>query len=272
MVAVAVGGAALWRRDRRGVIVTSFAAILAAVPLAREAVRPVATAVDGTGVTIVTHNVRFDNRDPAATANILQAADADVILLQETDRIDWRARFDPARYPYRTPCRDTGCSLLILSRWPIVASRYRIRDADGEQIGPRLVWATIAPPGRPRFDVATLHLDWPGPAQARQRRELAQSIGGLAVERLIVAGDFNLTPWAWAMRDSDADLVPLTRMTRGVGSYPARIGAGTALPVPLLPIDQLFAGPGWAAGGVDRLPRTGSDHYPLRIRLIARPL
>lgn len=253
-------------------MVTLFAAILTAVPVVHEAFRPVAMATNGTGVTIVTHNVRFDNRDPSATAAILQAADADVILLQETDRIDWRARFDSARYPYRSACRDTGCSLLILSRWPIVASRYRIRDANGEQIGPRLVWATIAPPGRPRFDVATLHLDWPGPDQARQRRELARSIGGLAVERLIVAGDFNLTPWAWAMRDSDADLVPLTRMTRAIWSYPARIGAGTALPVPLLPIDQLFAGPGWAAGGVDRLPRTGSDHYPLRIRLIARPL
>jgi endonuclease/exonuclease/phosphatase (EEP) superfamily protein YafD len=274
-VSAGVAGFALWRRSGRAVFVAMLAMALAAVPVVREAARAIPAKGDDAAtdsVTVVTHNVRFDNHDAAHTAAILQHDDADIILLQETDRLDWGKLFSSIRYPYRSACRATGCSLLILSKWPIVASRYRIRDPDGAQIGPRLVWATIAPPGRQRFDVATLHLDWPGPAQARQRRELAQSIGGLGVERLILAGDFNLTPWAWAMRDSDADLAPLTRMTRASWSYPARIGAGSRVPLPFLPIDQLFAGPGWALGAVERLPRTGSDHYPLRIRLIARPI
>jgi vancomycin resistance protein VanJ len=41
-----------------------------------------------------------------------------------------------------------------------------------------------------------------------------------------------------------------------------------SVPFPFLPIDQLFAGPGWAMRSVERLPRTGSDHYPLRVRLV----
>lgn len=263
---------ALWRR-RPGMAVPALIAVaLGAIPILHEATRPIPAAAAGEdGVTIVTHNVRFDNAHPRATAAILEAAAPDVIVLQETDRRGWAAQFSRARYPYRSACRAAGCSLLILSRWPIVASRYRIRDATtGEQVGPRLVWATIAPPGRRRFDVATVHLDWPGPAQQRQREELARSIGNLDLGRLVLTGDFNLTPWSWAMRRSDTDLAPLTRVTRATWSYPARIGSGIALPMPLLPIDQVFAGPAWSVAGVDRLERTGSDHYPVRVRLVAR--
>lgn len=272
VAAAATVATALWRR-RPGMAGPALVALaLCAIPILYEATRSIPAAPAGAGgVTIVTHNVRFDNADPRATATIVAAGEPDVILLQETDRHDWGAQFSAVRYPYRSACRRAGCSLLILSRWPIVASRYRIRDpVSGEQVGPRLVWATIAPPGQPRFDVATLHLDWPGPEQRRQRDDLARSIGGLDLARLVLAGDFNLTPWSWAMRRSDADLAPLTRVTRATWSYPARIGSGTPLPLPLLPIDQLFAGPEWTLVGVDRLARTGSDHYPVRVRLVAR--
>lgn len=263
---------ALWRRRSGIAVPASIALALGAIPILREATRPIPAASAGPdAVTIVTHNVRFDNAHPTATAAVLEAGDPDVILLQETDRRDWAAQFSTTRYPYRSACRAAGCSLLILSRWPIVASRYRIRDvATGEQIGPRLVWATIAPPGRRRFDVAAVHLDWPGPAQERQRNDLARSIGNLDLARLVLAGDFNLTPWSWAMRRSDADLSPLTRVTRATWSYPARIGSGLPLPLPLLPIDQVFAGPEWDVSRVDRLERTGSDHYPVRVRLVTR--
>ena len=36
---------------------------------------------------------------------------------------------------------------------------------------------------------------------------------------------------------------------------------------PLLPIDHLYAGPGWATVSVRRGPPLGSDHYPLVVTL-----
>lgn len=274
LVSLTIMGVAVIKGDHAIAAIGLIATIAAAAPILREATRPITTDSSNANVdqvVVVTHNVRFNNQSPAQTAVVLQSSDADVIFLQETDRYDWGGLFDRARYPYRTACR-TGCSLLIISRWPIVASRYRIRNGAGEQIGPRLIWATVAPPNGLRFDVATLHLDWPSANQTRQRRALAHSIGHLATRRLILAGDFNLTPWSWAMRDSDKDLAPLTRATRATWSYPARIGATYAFPLPMLPIDQVFVGPSWMVGGVDRLPRTGSDHYPVRVRLVARSL
>jgi endonuclease/exonuclease/phosphatase (EEP) superfamily protein YafD len=37
--------------------------------------------------------------------------------------------------------------------------------------------------------------------------------------------------------------------------------------LPLLPIDQLYAGREWGVVDAQRLPATGSDHYPLLITL-----
>jgi vancomycin resistance protein VanJ len=160
----------------------------------------------GLVVTIVTHNVRHDNRHPLATVAMLGRSGADILLLQETDGTVGRLlpSLAPA-YPYSSRCPRHRCGLLILSRWPISRSRYRIRDERGAMIGPPLVWATIAPPGLPPFDVISIHLPWPLPAavQADRRTGLVRTFDRLATDRLILAGDFNLTPWSVAMNDLD---------------------------------------------------------------------
>jgi endonuclease/exonuclease/phosphatase (EEP) superfamily protein YafD len=263
-------------RRRVGLIAGLLALLLAGERCAGEFFRPIEVAQlgeSGFQVTVVTHNVLVSNHSPEQTVRALAASGADVLLLQEAD-----GSVGPLLpgldhdYPYQSQCPRHRCSLIILSRWPITHTRYRIRDAAGEQIGPRLVWATIAPPGGPSFDVATLHMPWPIPAgpPAEQRTELAGSIGRLNPDRLILTGDLNLTPWALAMDRLDASLAPLTRVTRALWSFPARLTARATSPTPFLPIDHVFAGPGWAVRSVERLPRTGSDHYPVRVRLVAR--
>lgn len=221
-------------------------------------------------VTIVTHNVSVRNRDPEATAYALLASGADVLLLQETD-----GRFAPLlrvlrqRFRYATPCKRGVCSMAILSRWPIVSSQYRVRNDDGREIGPALIVARIKPASAPVFDVVTLHLPWPLPARrhAKLRRQLAQVLPRLDQEGLVLAGDLNLTPWSFAMRDMDAAMHPLTRVSRAVASFPARFPSGQPAPWPLLPIDHVFIGRAWTPSSVELLPRTGSDHYPLRVSL-----
>lgn len=235
------------------------------------AAQPPQPAKTGFAVNIVTHNVRVDNRDPLGTVAMLAGSGADVLLLQETDgSVAGAIPRLAARYPYSTPCRQARCAMIILSRWPITMTRYRIRDASGRQIGPPLIWAIVAPPGAAPFTVATLHLPWPVPPGRQQARRaaLVRTIPRLDTRNLILAGDLNLTPWSFAMADLDRSMTPLRRITRALVSFPARFGAGRRAP-PILPIDHIFVGPGWSVEHIERMPATGSDHFPVRVRLIA---
>jgi endonuclease/exonuclease/phosphatase (EEP) superfamily protein YafD len=81
---------------------------------------------------------------------------------------------------------------------------------------------------------------------------------------MILAGDFNSTPWSFARREDDRRF-GLIRRDRAMWSWPAEfVGPhGFQAPFPFLPIDHIYAGPGWATVSVSRGPRLGSDHYPL---------
>lgn len=276
LVGAIVAVVALFRKARVGLIGGLLALLLAGERVAPKYMRPIELVhprQQGLELTIVTHNILKWNDRQQETVAALSGSGADVILVQEAagSVAPWLTGLK-ARYPYQSRCPRHNCAIMIFSRWPIVETRYRIRDEAGAQIGPPLVWATIAPPHGPRFTVATVHLPWPIPARPSeaQRADLGASIGHLPLDRLILTGDFNLTPWAIAMDRLDASLAPLTRVTRALWSFPARFGADRPSPLPFLPIDHVFAGPGWAVRSVERLPRTGSDHYPVRVRLVAR--
>jgi endonuclease/exonuclease/phosphatase (EEP) superfamily protein YafD len=229
---------------------------------------PPATVAGADRLVVVTHNVAVRNRDPAGTIEALLATDADILMLQETDGTvkPYLPRLS-AKYPYRTPC-PYRCSLVMFSRIPLIRMEYRFHDADG-QFGPPLIAAKAAFPDGQTFTAVTLHMPWPLPAgpQAELRNDLISAIGAVHDPSLVIAGDFNLTPWSAAMKRLDRGLAPLQRISHGVFSFPARIGSGLPIAPPILPIDQAFIGPRWTLTSVRRLPRTGSDHYPLRFEL-----
>jgi endonuclease/exonuclease/phosphatase (EEP) superfamily protein YafD len=85
-------------------------------------------------------------------------------------------------------------------------------------------------------------------------------VAGLDVSRLILAGDFNITPWSRGMRRQDKLLAPLRRWTVAWFTWPAR-AAGFAWPLPLLPIDHVYAGPAWGSVRLRRVRIPGSDHF-----------
>src|SRR5581483_9516804 len=103
-----------------------------------------------------------------------------------------------------------------------------------------------------------------GRDQARQEAQLARGIARFPRERTIVSGDFNSAPWSFSRRRWDKAF-GLTRRERAIFSWPA--GKVTAHryrePIPILPIDHIYAGDRWATVSVSRGPRLGSDHYPL---------
>jgi endonuclease/exonuclease/phosphatase (EEP) superfamily protein YafD len=98
--------------------------------------------------------------------------------------------------------------------------------------------------------------------QARERKALAAAVEGLDRRRLILAGDFNTTPWSHAMRSQDAMLAPLRRWTIAWPTWPARLPQWklTWL-LPLLPIDHIYAGPAWTQVRLRRVRLPGSDHF-----------
>jgi vancomycin resistance protein VanJ len=250
-----------WRPPVWALVAAVIGVVPVAIVVAPELMRAIPAAPEaGEEARILTHNVWRDNTDPAGTAQAIVDAQPDVVLLQEVDG-SFRPMLAALRqhFPHATDC-PPGCELAIFSRWPIVARDYFLKDARGRSFGPPLLWARIAPRGQRPFTVATLHYPWPAsPRQAERRRAMARALARIDRGPLIVAGDMNLTPWAAAMREQDRAFAPLTRMTRALASWRARL--------PLLPIDQLYAGPDWGLIEARRLPATGSDHYPLLIAL-----
>jgi endonuclease/exonuclease/phosphatase (EEP) superfamily protein YafD len=209
---------------------------------------------------IVQFNVWSHNDDPGATVDWLVAQRPDIVILEETTPAF--RRLVEARSGWRSNCRD--CEVMIYSRLPM-ASGY---VGGGPPPGP-LAHAVFHDDAG-AFDVVGVHNAWPtdngpdGPVQPRQEARLARVLAELAPERTIAVGDFNSTPWSFARRRWDAAF-GLPRRDRALFSWPAgRITARRIkVPVPLLPIDHVYAGPGWATVSVTRGPKLGSDHYPV---------
>lgn len=250
------------RRLRWSIGWAAFGLVPVLLAIAPEMVRAIPAAEPAAPqVRILTHNVWVANPRPADTAQALLSAGADVMLLQEVS-----GRFRPMidalreRYPYATDC-PPGCDLVILSRWPIRERDYFLHDREGRRTGPPILWARIAPPDAAPFTVATLHYPHPLPAtiQARKRADTALALAAADRTDLILAGDMNLTPWSFAMREQDKAFAPLIRFTRALASW--------RRPLPLLPIDHLYAGPAWELVDARRVPASGSDHFPLLVTL-----
>lgn len=262
-VALAIGLIIARRRVRWTLPLAAIGIVPMAMAATPEIVRTIPAAPRGAReLRVLTHNVWVDNASPAATGAAIARADADVVLLQETSRArDALVAATAQRFPYRTACPRGGCGLTILSRWPIRASGYFLKDAHGKRFGPPLLWAEIAMPGGAPVTVATLHYPrpFPGDRQVAARAALAAALARVDRGGLVIGGDMNLTPWSAGMRAQDAALAPLTRMTRAIWSWPR--------PLPFLPIDQLYAGPAWGLVRVDRLAATGSDHFPILVTL-----
>jgi endonuclease/exonuclease/phosphatase (EEP) superfamily protein YafD len=152
----------------------------------------------------------------------------------------------------------------ILSRTPPLAIDRPRRGFYGR--GPAITIARFADASGP-YAVAGVHFIWPTDRwQPENSRRMLQVLQPYSRERLILAGDFNSTPWSFARRRDDAAL-GMERRTRALFSWPA----GEAPGFPFLPIDHVYAGPGWATVSVRRGPALSSDHYPVVAVLAAKP-
>jgi endonuclease/exonuclease/phosphatase (EEP) superfamily protein YafD len=210
----------------------------------------------GIRLKVITANVLWSNRQHQLLRDWLQAEAPDIVVTQETTA-RWAAELARlhALFPHRRLPGPTD-DLAILSRHPF--------DMAGE-VGIRthgtLAMATLSV-GHRRIDLMALHASVPtNPAWRIARDDMLDDIARFARRTrhpLIVAGDFNATPWNRSMR-------------RLVRESPLRHAPGFWRPTwttwfPLwmgIPIDHVLAATDCRVMERRVGPDIGSDHRPV---------
>ncbi|RVT90156.1 endonuclease/exonuclease/phosphatase family protein [Sphingomonas crocodyli] len=214
-------------------------------------------------VRLVSLNMYKQNASPLAVAQWIISQRADIVILLEASGLSADARnLLSAYFPYGFDCSNNGrCSTILLSRSAPLSGGGLARADPEDRKGVSAVWGKFRDEHGP-FTVVGVHMQRPPPMgdQATAINDIAAFLDTVPRRRAIVAGDFNLTPWTFAMRRQD-HILNLPRLTRTNPTWPA--------PLPLLPIDQVYAGSGWQPVQLLRGPSLGSDHYAVITDLAA---
>ncbi|HEY8520257.1 MAG TPA: endonuclease/exonuclease/phosphatase family protein [Gammaproteobacteria bacterium] len=212
------------------------------------------------GVLVV--NLLWENEDAAALLETVAREPHDVLVLTEFTH-DWAARLAPLeeRYPYRVEePRGDAWGIALLSRLPLADAG--VVDLEGM---PAVDARVVAPAGT--FRLLGVHLRPPTrPQWARQRNRQLATLGRWAAdaaEPLVVAGDFNSTPYS----------PHFAAMLEAGGLRTTGAGRGfhftwpSFLPLLGIPIDHCAVSGEFTVLEHRRLAPVGSDHYPLLARL-----
>jgi endonuclease/exonuclease/phosphatase (EEP) superfamily protein YafD len=229
--------------------------------------RPVAPA-SGT-ITMMTHNLFGMNYEMEKVVAAIRAEDPDIIVLQEYFG-EQATDLHPlllADYPFFVRCRGgKRANLGLYSRLPFtqVEDGACPNNAYGTTRTAHILAQFQTEEGKP-FSVITTHMDWPLPV-ARQHEQLtALSDTVDKIEGpMILAGDFNSTPWSYALRDFVARN-GFTRETMNLVTYPLSwyyFGAWRDT-IPFLPLDHVMVRGGIVVHDLHAGRKTASDHLPV---------
>jgi endonuclease/exonuclease/phosphatase (EEP) superfamily protein YafD len=207
---------------------------------------------------IATFNLWSGNDRMDEVAKFLAKIDADAVVLQEVTREHGAVLRQAlqSRNPYILG--ETG--LVILSKHPILAEGRIDRPGFPPRISLMLRWARLDVNGT-TFELVGVHLARPFYPELQEQdiEALTEFMRGRTLP-LVVAGDFNMSPWT----------EKLARFTRSTAlqryntfhlTWPMRHGNVPLLP--LVAIDNVFASRSFAAIATESGPRLGSDHGPI---------
>jgi endonuclease/exonuclease/phosphatase (EEP) superfamily protein YafD len=210
--------------------------------------------------TVLTLNTWHHHPDQDVLAAYLMSSGADVLVLTELgpNKFGLLQALE-STYPYRKDCADTwDCSLAVLSRHPFTGSG----EAAATDGSPARAWISFGA-GKDQLTIMgaqlTDALRWP-----RTHRLQMHELAGMAQRlpgQLLVAGDFNTTPWSAAYEDFTA-VSGLTPMGRFLPSYPAGDKG-----LPQLAIDHMFGSSAVRFQEVWLGPDVQSMHRPLLARV-----
>jgi endonuclease/exonuclease/phosphatase (EEP) superfamily protein YafD len=223
--------------------------------------------VAGPSLRLVTFNVLRSNPQTTEVAEWLANQEADVILVEEVDR-RWVDRLDAVLRDHRrlpTPTlRPDNFGIAVYLRHGLATQAVQTTADPADR--PRIT-ATLDLAGR-AVRVVGIHTLPPVSRRASElrARQLAEA-GRLADsddEPIVLAGDFNATPWSAPLRRLRAD-TGLRDSARGFGhrgTWPDGLWW-----TGMIPIDHVLISPHWRVDGRRVGPALGSDHRPIVIDL-----
>jgi endonuclease/exonuclease/phosphatase (EEP) superfamily protein YafD len=208
---------------------------------------------------VLSFNVFSKNTRYADTLRWVQQTDPDIAFFPEVTP-DWQSGLEPlkTRMPYSIAQKrmdNFGCA--VFSKYPIVKQCL----VPSEFLEVAMMQVTLEMNGRQVLFVGVHPLPPMSPASARDRNavlaELAERVHAAALP-VIVAGDFNATPWSHGMQ-------PLF----GVGLRDTMLGRGFSatwrreIPLFAIPIDHILIGGRISIADRWTGPDLGSDHRPV---------
>jgi endonuclease/exonuclease/phosphatase (EEP) superfamily protein YafD len=209
-------------------------------------------------IKLVTFNMEF--RDAKATARFLLEEDPDIVVLQEagTRQTDALRAALNARYPHSHLCRvPHNCAAAIFAKRPWVAAGHDYWTKES----PEALWVQFDDAEYGRLRVVGVHLSLPFRAE-QQTNHVARLIAlrsGVAGP-LIIAGDFNMTPWSYRLQRLLA-ATGLRRHATFLSSWPT--DGQYRLPYPAFLIDHVLTTPEIKSVSIRIGPGLGSDHLPV---------
>ncbi|MAW82006.1 MAG: hypothetical protein CMI63_17350 [Parvularcula sp.] len=203
-------------------------------------------------------NMKQKNHTPDAVIDWLTNNAFDFAVLLEADASVIRA-VDRA-YPHAANCLENKrrCSTVVISaRAP--AKIRGLASWDPQNRKSLSAIETVFCLDGQELTIIGAHLSrpWPPFAQNRDLKDLLRHVAASNDRNIIVAGDFNSTPWSFRFRAFDRKL-GLTRVTRSLFTWPA-----DRIVPPLLPLDHIFVSRGIRAGAPHTAAANGSDHRPV---------
>ena len=207
---------------------------------------------------VVSFNVWFRNPDMARTAQYIEQSQADAVVLLELTppQAEMLLPLLPS-YPYYH-IEPSRMGAAVFTKWPVLEAES-VPLAPGGAVAARLKLDWRGAP----VTVLGVHLNWPlGPRNSEFRnQELNQLVefSKAQPEPLIVAGDFNLTPWSEYFSDA-LEESGLHDAARGFGlarSWPAQFAPAG------IRIDHCLLSPQWRSVATRVGPWLGSDHLPI---------
>jgi endonuclease/exonuclease/phosphatase (EEP) superfamily protein YafD len=215
---------------------------------------------------VVTFNLWFDNERIDDVNAFINQTDADVVLLQEVtnDHLAVLHRGLDARYPYSVG--DFG--IVIFSKYAIKADGRVDRAGYPEWIRLLARWVELDVHGT-TVEVVGVHCARPF-YPVLQEHDVAALTQFVLSRKLpiIVAGDFNMTPWT--------DQLKLFTRATGLGRFNTLIVTWPMRwrnypVVPVVAIDNVFTSREFAKIAATGGTRQGSDHRPVIADLALAP-
>ncbi|PKV66617.1 endonuclease/exonuclease/phosphatase family protein [Pontibacter ramchanderi] len=221
-------------------------------------------------ITLMISNVRMTNKKYEKFLQLVLRADPDIVLINEPDSA-WHQHLQPElskRFPYaiEKPLENTY-GMLLYSKFKLLDSEIRFMVEDDIPS----FFTTVELPSGLLFDLYTVHPQPPRLLQNTETREAELLIAAKAVKKSphpsIVAGDLNDVAWS-----------STTKLFKQIsGMLDPRVGRGfyntynAYIPLFRYPLDHVFYDPSFRLVHMERLPKFGSDHFPILITLNYEP-